>query len=371
MSDKVKRGLKFVVIYGLCVVIGLLIGEYLIPNIPDFEQSFGFVWFFILIMVISLFMSIAIHELGHFIMGRLTGYRFFSFRLFSFMIEIQPNHRLKFMMMKAPGMSGQCLMTPDENRVMPIFWYHFGGVLFNLLFFVLAFGIFLLNYSSKINLWMMLTMVFNGFLAVTNWISFKNLQNDGKNYREMKANPVSREAIQRMLLIIRDLNHGKRISELTILPVREQLSYKYLIQARLLLLHAIKDLFQNNVDSFLSEMDRYERSIGTQTGIHVNVMKPYLYFAHLLKDQARAIETKDKITQTIISTCKREPFFALIMYYEAFLKNDKNAISLKIKLVKTCQNANQKGEVLDILDLLWRLENKALDVQQPAAVVLS
>lgn len=82
-------------------------------------------------MLVSIVFMIVTHELGHLIFGLLTGYRFISFRIFSFML-VKSEGKWAIRRMSIPGTGGQCLMAPPpkKNGKFPFVLYNLGGILF-------------------------------------------------------------------------------------------------------------------------------------------------------------------------------------------------------------------------------------------------
>jgi hypothetical protein len=93
----------------------------------------------------AILLQIVIHEAGHFIFGRLSGYGFGSFRIFSW-IWIREESKLTCRRLSLAGTDGQCLMVPPELKDgrMPVFLYNMGGALLNLISAALFFGLSLL-----------------------------------------------------------------------------------------------------------------------------------------------------------------------------------------------------------------------------------
>ncbi len=80
--------------------------------------------------LLSIFFMVVTHELGHLIFGRLTGYQFISFRIFSLML-FRENGKWKLKRHKVPGTAGQCLMAPPRKQdgKYPYKLYNLGGIL--------------------------------------------------------------------------------------------------------------------------------------------------------------------------------------------------------------------------------------------------
>ena len=88
----------------------------------------------VIIMYAAYIVQIIIHEAGHLIFGLLTGYKFSSFRIFSFM-WVKENGKLKLKHLSLAGTGGQCLMTPPEliNGKYPYLLYNLGGSITNMI----------------------------------------------------------------------------------------------------------------------------------------------------------------------------------------------------------------------------------------------
>ncbi len=63
------------------------------------------------IMYLAIFLQIILHEAGHLLFGLLTGYRFSSFRIGSFMWILQDG-KIRFKRFSLAGTGGQCLLLP-------------------------------------------------------------------------------------------------------------------------------------------------------------------------------------------------------------------------------------------------------------------
>ena len=64
-------------------------------------------------MFVAFFFHMLIHEAGHLVFGLMTGYKFSSFRIASFM-WLKESGKLKLKRVNVAGTGGQCLMIPPE-----------------------------------------------------------------------------------------------------------------------------------------------------------------------------------------------------------------------------------------------------------------
>ena len=135
-------------------------------------------------LIAATFLHIVVHETGHLVFGLLSGYRFVSFRVFSYQLSNTGNgfvlHRYRL-----TGTSGQCLMDPpgELGGDYPYRLYLLGGVIFNALFSLLALlaGIYMGGSGAA---FFLRIFFFTGmFIAVTNLIPIREpVQNDGYNF---------------------------------------------------------------------------------------------------------------------------------------------------------------------------------------------
>ena len=140
----------------------------------DINPLLFFVGFVVAVYVAFIF-HIIIHEGGHLVFGLLTGYRFSSFRIFSFM-WVKEGESVKFKRHSIAGTGGQCLMSPPDikNGEMPIVWYNLGGSLMNIIFGLLSLGGFFLCGGVSVLSAVLLLFALLGFsLAILNGVPMR------------------------------------------------------------------------------------------------------------------------------------------------------------------------------------------------------
>lgn len=111
---------------------GYLIGNGLTLQVSAPLIQLGLV---VLVAVYSSYVHIILHELGHYLFGKMTGYELVYFQLPHFRYEAK---KKKFTRLgnRIPGMMGQCLMQPSNKgsyTEKPYFLYLSGGLIINLL----------------------------------------------------------------------------------------------------------------------------------------------------------------------------------------------------------------------------------------------
>lgn len=128
-------GISFFTLMG--VVLGFAMISFLEWQLPEgissSEKAFR-LCAMLAFLFLTWFLHIVIHESGHLICGLLSGYKFSSFRIGSFML-LKENGKLVSKRLKIAGTGGQCLMVPPEmvDGKFPVVLYNLGGSLLNLL----------------------------------------------------------------------------------------------------------------------------------------------------------------------------------------------------------------------------------------------
>ncbi|MFW6016737.1 MAG: M50 family metallopeptidase [bacterium] len=185
--------LKFLKELFIYIVIGGIIGIVLVfldvrygltfffDKLDQIEVSFIT---FILLIIISSFININIHEFGHFLFGKILGYKLMSYRFGIFSWNNQ-NGKMKFSIMINKGYSGLCAMLPpnkDMSKKIEALYYS-GGIIFNLFFMFLAFIIadFFSDFTIINNL-LLISAFLSGAMAIINFLPFNSGNNptDGK-----------------------------------------------------------------------------------------------------------------------------------------------------------------------------------------------
>lgn len=188
-----------------------------------------------------------LHEAGHLLFGRLTGYRFSSIRIGT-RLWVRMHGRIFMKRFTMPGTGGQCLMDPPDLKdgKMPYVLYNAGGILVNLIsmpiFFLIAVLLFGVSPTASLIflLFGALGLIFaiqNGIPRKTEWIS-----TDGYNLRVLKQHPESLRAFWVQLKAKSQSAHGEPTytmpDEWFVMPPKEQ--WTDIFQSSLVILSAQK-----------------------------------------------------------------------------------------------------------------------------------
>ena len=144
-------------------------------------------------MCAALILQIIIHEAGHLVFGLLTGYRFISFRVSSFM-WMKDSDRIRFKRLSVAGTGGQCLMAPPELKdgKMPVQLYNYGGAIMNLIASAVCGGLTLLCPAGSLLRPFLLMMLVTGIAyALMNGLPLRMslANNDGRNAWDLARSP--------------------------------------------------------------------------------------------------------------------------------------------------------------------------------------
>jgi len=257
LSEKMKRKKKMtfqfvslIVMIVLGIFMGLTLEKYNFPINPFDEISLYEVPVMLIEVYIGIFILVNIHELGHFIMGKIMGYRLLMIRAGIFSLQ-RENEKLKLNLVKNIGYGGLCAMIPPNGSTLNQYAiYSSGGILFNLIF-----GIKIILIVPFFNLRpvfffpMMLIGFISIFFSIINAIPFisMNQPTDGMVIMSiLKKAPIA-ERFYRNNLISKQIMEGKRTRDIEL----KEIDYNDPIDLSdhiLLLYHYFKEIDSGNIE---------------------------------------------------------------------------------------------------------------------------
>ena len=224
MADNKRKNSSKLLLMAMGGIVGAVAGFLMMKYLgnSDSNASGGEKLLNAFVILISLtvtyFLGIIIHEKGHLVLGLLTGYKFVSFRIGSYIL-VRQNGKFAIRRFAVAGTAGQCLMTHDiveKDEDIPYFWYNFGGVLFNLVSAALL-GLVYLNSSSRLlATYSVIVMFVYLYLGIMNILPLKKfgLANDGSNILECYRDPGVRRLILNVLIINAEQSQGKTLDSM-------------------------------------------------------------------------------------------------------------------------------------------------------------
>ena len=222
---KKRKALQFVLIILLFLIIGFFTGYFLADSILYLKKtgyttgeillSLGGI---LLILFMSVLLQIILHEAGHLLFGWISGYRFLSFRIGSFM-WLKKDGGIRFARLKIAGTGGQCLMGPPDltEGKFPYILYNLGGSIINLLsapIFLML--LFLLASGPFLSVFLILAAAIGIVFALMNGIPLKLAQvnNDGYNVLSLGKNPEALKAFWLQLKVTEQMTKGVRLKDM-------------------------------------------------------------------------------------------------------------------------------------------------------------
>ncbi|MBG9367121.1 hypothetical protein [Streptococcus sp. NLN64] len=337
-----------------------------IPSQSMFENefvNFGFIYllFFFLFLV-----AIFIHELGHYIGGRLSRYRLISFRVGSWVL-VRWDEGLFWKRFTLHGTLGQCLMAPpssDSNQV-PVLLYNLGGPLINLLFAPLI----VLGLKMDPSWWSLSLFLFGGLnllLSLGNGIPFKGkiISNDGMNAWELYHSPAAREAFVKQMLITEGLTRGRRLKDLPVelfhlkSPVEEGNSFVSMMNYYWASYLLDKGAYREG----RGILDKLVLPSGTLPGLLKIFSRLALLFLELLENPSQVDLSilGEKETKQVLKAMKDYPSILSIQYSIARLRNQDQAEAdaIRHQLEKVIQTYPTKADIemaLEDVDMVDRI----------------
>ena len=228
MADMNKRRRKIVwqqyIGMAFMMLIGAMCGFIMVwyidkssADTPLYQEILSLVGLF-LGMYVALFFHMIVHEAGHLVFGLMTGYKFCSFRVASFM-WLKENGKLKFKRLTLAGTGGQCIMTPPDMKdgKIPLVLYNLGGFFIN----IIIGALFLVGYLifSDIPFLSPILLIFAvvGFMtAMVNGIPMRmgTVDNDGYDAFALSRNKEAVEAFWVQLKVAEQSSKGVRLKDM-------------------------------------------------------------------------------------------------------------------------------------------------------------
>ena len=284
--------------------------------------------------------STLVHESGHLIGGLRSGYRFVMFRVGALTWMRGENGRVRFARMKAPGIAGQCLMSPPElvNGVMPFKAYHLGGVTANgiaaavsgLLGWIVWAG----APIAAMMLWMFALINVMGVVANGIPLPGEAVNNDGYNYRTMCEDEACIALSWRELKMLEQSFRGVQMHEMPdewfCLPTDEQMrsNARY---ANAGLYYYARLLAKDRVEEAAQVIERMLENDAAVSGIQKLLMRVDLARCGMLGQRRLEVIRKllDKETRRLMKQMKRSILIAQTEYmYAALIEHDEERMKM-------------------------------------------
>lgn len=323
-------------------------------------------------ILIFCFIHVIIHETGHLIGGLLSGYRFISFRIFSFTF-VKYKDRYKLKIDKIKGTGGQCIMLPPDNiefSQCPYYLYNIGGILFDMLItiFVLIIALTLCNHPIISDL--LLTYVVLGVhLSIINYIPLPKQisSNDGNNIRAIRHNKSLRQSFLQQLIIYHALLDGKDFHEFTKseLEIPKETDISESLNSFFLSVQYMQCLKTKNFKGayeLLPLLEHEYECMSKRMRLMIDVERLFLLLIH--GADIRGVKTHYKNIKKEMNKNKSLPVLRTLYAYERMIhKDDKKAIQLRKRtlimthFIPIPQEVQLNIELMDWFDTEFIIQN--------------
>ncbi len=283
------------------------------------------------VMYAALFLHIVIHEAGHLVFGLMSGYKFSSFRIMSFM-WIKENDKIRMKHLSIAGTGGQCLMAPPDivDGKMPVVLYNLGGSLMN----VIAGSIFLGLYFAFGNIYildasMLLAAVIGFLIALMNGVPMRlgAIDNDGYNAWSLRKNSEALEAFWVQMKVNEQTSKGVRLKDMPEewfeIPTDESMKNSMIATKGVFACNRITDMLRfEEADKLMAHLLEIESGI---IGIHRNLLLcDRVYIELITENRSDALEMMyTKELKNFMKSMKNFPSVIRTEYVYALLhEND-------------------------------------------------
>ena len=208
MIKKIKSAIQWTLLFLLGGAGGALVAVFMPPS------PLGLLAWFV-VLVVGIILHVFVHEVGHLIAGKMSGYDFVSIRFFN-LTFIKKDGKLIRKKFKILGTLGQCLMSPPKpiDGQYPFAFYNLGGGLMNFAFSALFFA---LSFVFPALAWMFhLLAVIGIIVGLIQLVPIKSggFPNDGYNALTLGKNDVARRALWSILNTNALVTRGCRLRDI-------------------------------------------------------------------------------------------------------------------------------------------------------------
>lgn len=262
------------------------------------------VFVFLFSMYVGFFLHIIIHEAGHLVFGLLSGYKFSSFRIFSFMF-LSENGKISVKKLSVAGTAGQCLMIPPEpeDGRIPFLLYNLGGSIMNIIATVLTVLLFFICFNNEYVSIIMLVFSVCGFVtAVSNGIPMRMgaVDNDGYNTYSMCRNPDAVYALWFQMKVNELVAKGCRLKDMPeewfSLPSDEEMQNSMIAAKGVFICNRLVDMHRfSDAKTLIEHLLNTDNAV---VGLHRNLLICDLIYINLItyvsKEDILSLLTKEQ-----------------------------------------------------------------------------
>lgn len=356
--------------------VGAACGIYMVKYIENLKRSetpSGEILLFAASVFVGMYLAILIqmilHEAGHLQFGKITGYRFSSFRIGSFMWVCDAG-KIKFRKLTLAGTGGQCLMSPPDMKdgKVPYVLYHMGGAIVNAItaaLFALA-AVFTNNIAVLSSFFMILAIVGAAFAAI-NGIPMRlgTVNNDGYNAISLGKDPKALFSLWVQLKCNELSVKGMRIKDMPeewfVMPSAEAIKNSMTAALGVLICSRMMDQLEfEKAQQTIRELLEMDTGI---VGLHRSLLTVDLIFCELVgENRPECIaELMDNKQKKFMKAMRKFPSVQRTEFACALLgeKNRDKAAKMKAQFERTAKSFPSVSDIESERELMAYAENRA------------
>lgn len=336
---------------------------------PFYKEILSLVGLF-LGMYAAILVQMIIHEAGHLIFGLLSGYKFSSFRIFSFM-WVKENGKIRFRRFSLAGTGGQCLMTPPDmtDGKIPVVLYNLGGSIMNIASGLIFLGIFLTFTNIPFLSAVMLLFAVIGFiLAVMNGVPMRMgmVDNDGYNALALTRNSEAMRSFWVQMKVNEQIAKGVRLKNMPdewfAVPSDKAMKNSMVAVMGVFACNRLMD--EGNFEEADRLMAHMLETDSGMVGLHRSLMICDRMYVELITDNRREVldSMLTKEQKKFMKSMKSFPSVLRTEYAYALLreKDTAKADQVKARFEKCAKAYPYQNEICSERELMEIAETKAL-----------
>ena len=353
-------------------VCGVLMAQYVDknakPGISGWENLVSLACLFVG-MYVAIFIQLIIHEAGHLVFGLLSGYKFSSFRIFSFM-WVKENEKVRLRRLSIAGTGGQCLMSPPdmEDGKIPLVLYNLGGSLMNVIASALFFVLYILTKDTPILSTMLLMCTIVGVgIAIMNGLPMRlgTVDNDGYNAFSLTRNSEAMRSFWIQMKVNEQLAKGVRLKDMPdewfTVPSDEAMKNSMVVVMGIFACNRLMDRQEfQEADKLMEHIMNIESGM---VGLHRSLMVCDRMYIEMISENRKEIidEMLTKEQKQFMKQMKKFPSVLRTEYVLALLHNKEreNAEKIKTLFEKCAKSYPYQNDVESERELMKLAEGKA------------
>ena len=342
------------------IIVGILTGIFAgICTVILFDYSYLTT---MVLLLLFMFIHLFMHELGHLVAGLCSGYRFVSFRIFSWIL-IRKDDKYQCKKFNIPFFAGQCLMEPTESLEETHFiLYNLGGVLMNVFLSIISliFCFIFQDFKAILSAFALIGIL----IALINGLPFLGLSNDGANLQQMLKSDMVKKATYNQLKMNALQTQGMRLKDMdaSLFFETTKTERQEELVSSIALFKASYMMDQGKLQEAYAEMKMLLEEENAFADIHTINLKMECAFCEMMTNNDSQIVERylDKKTMKILKAMKGQLSVLRFQYaYALLVENDKPKATKILEDFKKYEASSPfEGEIIAERDWITMIDEK-------------